>query len=454
MKKILIFLLFLLIIPSVFAIGLNVEKVSTHERMVLGLSSPSTFEVQITNNGDGDGFKFYTYFTPSMYPKGTVYIAKGETKNVTIQIYPPENLKKTGFITFDYFIRGSDGKEQKETLTVKVIELEEAFEVGAVEVDPESSSVTLYLQNLVNFEFPETHVEFSSAFFELEEDISLGPYETKEFEVVLDKEDLRKLVAGYYTVNTNIEVENLEAELKSSLEFLEKKVINMEEDSKGFIINTYTLKKTNEGNVIEQSITTFKKSIISRLFTTFSPQPTSVNREGFLVYYTWQEEIKPGEYYEIKVRTNWLYPIIIIVLIVLIVTLVKIYTRKNIVLKKKINFIRSKGGEFALKVSILVDSRKYLENVNVIDALPPLVKLYHRFGGEEPTKVDEKGRRLHWKFAKLEAGEKRILSYVIYSKIGVLGKFALPRATAFYEKNGKLEESQSNKAFFIAEQAK
>ena len=48
----------------------------------------------------------------------------------------------------------------------------------------------------------------------------------------------------------------------------------------------------------------------------------------------------------------------------------------------------------------------------------------------------------------------RVLSYVIYSKVGVLGRFALPPATALYEMQGKVEESQSNRAFFVAEQNK
>ena len=69
-----------------------------------------------------------------------------------------------------------------------------------------------------------------------------------------------------------------------------------------------------------------------------------------------------------------------------------------------------------------------------------------------PTRFDEKNRRIEWNFEKLEAGESRVLSYIIYSKIGVLGKFALPSATAIYEREGKIKESESNRAFFVAEQ--
>ncbi len=71
-----------------------------------------------------------------------------------------------------------------------------------------------------------------------------------------------------------------------------------------------------------------------------------------------------------------------------------------------------------------------------------------------PRKIDEKNRRIEWHFDKLQPGESRMISYIIYSKVGVLGKFALPTATAIYEKDGEVHEAVSNHAFFIAEQGK
>ena len=188
------------------------------------------------------------------------------------------------------------------------------------------------------------------------------------------------------------------------------------------------------------------------MFTSFSPEPDSVDRNGFKVYYTWTKEIKPGETLEIAVKTNWLFPLLIVLFIVAIVLLAKQYSKTHLVLRKKVTFVKAKGGEFALKVSIFVNAKKYVERISVIDRLPPLVKIYEKFGKEEPTRVDEKNRRLEWNFEKLEAGEIRVLSYIIYSKIGIIGKFALPSATAVYEHEGNIHESESNKAFFVAEQ--
>jgi len=54
----------------------------------------------------------------------------------------------------------------------------------------------------------------------------------------------------------------------------------------------------------------------------------------------------------------------------------------------------------------------------------------------------------------MDKGEKRVLSYLIYSKVGVMGRFSLPEAAAVYEREGEIHEVESNKAFFVAEQRK
>jgi len=130
----------------------------------------------------------------------------------------------------------------------------------------------------------------------------------------------------------------------------------------------------------------------------------------------------------------------------------KKFSKRNMNLRKKVTFVKAKGGEFALKVSLFVHAKKYIEKVQIIDRLPSLVKIYEKFGGETPTKVDEANKRIEWNFEKLETGEIRVISYIIYSKVGILGKFALPSAIAIFQREGEIKEEQSNRAFFMAEQ--
>ncbi len=438
-------------LPFVLSLNLNIEKTSSGEVMIADLKKPAEFTLKITNLGVADYVEFYNLLGFQMFPIGTTYIGAGETKTITLSVSPIGEINTRGHYTFDYFIRGQDKSEIKQTLTFQIIDLKDAFEIGSGNIETESRSLQIYIHNKNNFNFGNIKAKFSSAFFSFDKEFSLGPYERKNFDIQLNKEDFNSLMAGYYTLNADVEVEGKAANVEGVIKYAEKDVLETSSTNYGFVINTDVIKKVNEGNVVARTETVVKKNIISRLFTTITPEPDSVDRQGLTVYYVWNRELKPGEALEITVRTNWLFPLLVILLIVAIVLLTKQYSKTNIVLKKKVNFVRAKGGEFALKVSIFVNAKRFVERVNIIDRLPPLVSLYERYGGEKPTRIDEKNRKLEWNFEKLEAGETRALSYIIFSKVGILGKFALPSASAIYEKDGEINETVSNKAFFITE---
>ncbi len=454
MKKIfLVMIISILVLSLVSAVDLKIEKQSDDVAMIYGLSQPAVFDLKITNQGSGDSFIFYNFFGSDTFPKGTVSLGSGETKLVQVGIYPRDDLKQEGWIKFDLFIKSSQVNSQMTyPLMVKVIRLKDAFEVGAEEFKPDSSNVTVYIKNLANFNFNDVHMKFKSAFFNLEKIISIKPHEKKSIEITLNKDDFRDLIAGFYTLDVEVNADNQKANIQGVMKFSEKDIVTSTQNEFGIIINTKKITKSNEGNVVSNTVTVLKKNVLSRLFTGFNPEPTTVERKGLVIYYTWEKELKPGEKLNITVKTNWLLPLLIILLVIVIIILTKQFSRKNLALKKRVTFVRAKGGEFALKVSVIVTARKFVERVNVIDRLPPITKLHERFGGEMPKKVDARNRRIEWYFDKLQAGESRVLSYIIYSKVGVLGKFVLPNTTAIYEKDGEVHEAESNHAFFIAEQ--
>jgi len=451
-KEIVLLFSVLFALQFVAAINLDIEKTSSNEALVLDLNVPATFDLEITNLGSTNDFEFYNLLGFSMFPVGTVHINGGQTKEVRLEISPIGEFDQRGSYTLQYFIRGNDKTEQEETVTFRIIELKDAFEIGSNEINPDSDSIEIYIKNKYNLDFKNIDAEFSSAFFELNENFDLGLLEQKKFEIELKDEEIKKLTAGFYTLNAEIKTEGKTANVEGTIKFTEKTLVTSTSRDYGFFVNTKIIKKTNEGNVIEESETVIQKNIVSRLFTTFSPEPDTSERKGSVVEYTWAREIKPGESLEIFVKTNWLFPLVVILLIITSTLLIRRYANTKLVLKKKVTFVQAKGGEFALKVSILVHSKSYVERVNLVERLPPLVKVHERFGGEQPVRIDEKTRRIEWNFEKLEAGERRMISYIIYSKVGVVGRFALPTATAIYDQEGKIKEVESNRAFFVAEE--
>jgi len=451
-KVIFLFCLALLILPAVYALNLDVTTNSTDVVMIRDIDQPAMFNLQVRNMGSGDYVQFYNLLGFSMPPKGTVLIGQSETKNIPLTIYPRSDLDYNGHYTFNYFIQGSAGDSLPESVTFKIIDLQDAFSVGASEINPKSNSVTIYIRNMVNFNFKDINAEFNSPFFRLNKQVSLAPYEQKQFEVTLNKEDFKSLLAGFYTLSTNVKIGEKTATVEGGISFSEENILNVSEKKYGFLIFTNIIQKINEGNVIADSQTVVNKNIISRLFTTSDPQPDIVEREGLRIVYTWENKIQPGSVLTIIVRTNWLLPLFIILFVAAIVFLVIQFTKTTLSLDKKVTFLRAKGGEFALKVTVVVTAKKFAERITVIDRLPYLAKIYEKFGAEKPTKVDEKNRRLEWQFDKLMPGESRVLNYVIYSKVGILGRFALPTARAVYQREGKVHEAESNQAFLVTEQ--
>ena len=119
-------------------------------------------------------------------------------------------------------------------------------------------------------------------------------------------------------------------------------------------------------------------------------------------------------------------------------------------IKKRVAFVKTKGGEFALKIVLRIKSSKNVRNVVVADRIPGHAKVFNKFG-IPPHRIDEHTRKLEWDIPHLNAGEERVFTYIIYSKINIVGSFELPAASASFEHDGQREHVFSNKTHFAAE---
>ena len=147
MKKWFFLLALFFLLPSVLAINIQVEKTSQNEVLIADINKPVVFDIKITNTGSSDVFEFYNLAGFSMSPSN-ITINQGETKDAQIELSPIGKISQRGYYTIPYFIRAKDTSEVEETLTFKIIELKEAFEIGSGDVDPKSQSIEIYIQNL------------------------------------------------------------------------------------------------------------------------------------------------------------------------------------------------------------------------------------------------------------------------------------------------------------------
>jgi hypothetical protein len=440
------------LVPAVSA-NLEIKKQAVVDVVVPETKQPAVYNLEITNLGGDDNFQIYSLVGISIYPNDTFSLASGQIKNIEVKLYPEEAvLKNPGTFNFVYKIKGERTGITEDVMLIRIVNLKDALDINSYNIELDAGTARVYVRNKVSLAFPEIKARFHSAFFDFNKNFSLLAGEEKEFDVTLDKEQIKNLFAGGYIITNDIETYGANAKIENSFRYAEKEFIKTDEIKKGFLIYAQNIvNKINEGNLPSIAQVIINKNIISRLFTTFNIEPDKVNRKGFAVTYVFQKEIKPGETFTVKATTSWLYLLIILIAVIIIILLVKTYSSTFIILRKRATYIRTKGGEFALKISLDVKARNYAEKISVVDKVPALVKVHERFGAVPPSKIDEKNRRLEWSIDSLQPGEERVFSYIVYSKIAPIGKFELPQATAVYERDGKIHEVESNKVFFLTE---
>ena len=452
MRKRVLFLAILLLLPIISAIELDVSTKPISNTVITDLNEPAVFDLTIRNLGETDNFEIYSLVGVDIAPQMTGIINSGNSSTFRIEVLPQSALQsRKGFFTFEYRIKDSKNDIQKETLTLNIADLSSSFSIEPKPITPKSEEITIDIKNKVMKNFPELKIKMSSAFFENEEVISLESLGSHTLTIPIDKDKIKILSAGQFLMNTRIESLGKIGTIESIIKFLEQEDIEITENKEGIIITRTELIKKNIGNIRKTTSITSEKNLISFLFTTTNIPPTSRKISGFIVRYNWEKDLIPNEELKVILKTNWFFPIIIILLIFGIITAIRKTIDLDLQLRKQVSFVKTKGGQFALKVTLRLKSKTHLDKIRIIDKMPPLVNLYEKFGSIHPDKIDLKNRRIEWDLQSLNEDEERIFSYIIYSKVGIIGRFELPEARAIYEKEGKIKYATSNRSFFINE---
>jgi len=450
-KKSLIFaIIFLSLLIPLSSAALEVEKTAKSEVVIPELNNPAVFDFNIKNLGQPDSFEIFSLVGVTMDPRGAFELNTGDNP-LEVKAYLSEDIRNKirGFFKFEYQIKGSNSAVFKDMITVNIVPLAETVEISVDDIRPGDSEATINIANRQNAQINEMKLTFSSAFFTYSGNVSLSPYATSKIKVKMDKTAMSKLSAGSYILSNVIGLESASVKSESSINYVRKEEVTETRTSTGFIIRDVKITKSNKGNVPASANITLSRDILTRLVTVYTLEPVSSEKGGLFVDYVWNKELLPGESYSVTVTTNYTFPFILIILVVLVIVLVRVFTQRSLMITKRVSLVKTKGGEFALRVRLHVKARKGISNVQIIDRLPGMTKLYEKFG-VKPDKIDPATRRLFWSVPKLAAGEERVFSYIVYSKVSMVGSFELPATTAVYEEDGKTHEVLSNKTFFVA----
>ncbi len=450
-KLISIFLI-ALIIPIVSAANLEVEQIEKNNIIITEMESANaTFKLKITNNENRDDqFQIYSLVSVGMYPKEFFTIKSGETIILDVTAAPYDNILRDerGVYAFEYQIKGKNTGFFKDTMAVRLFDVKDAVDISFNDLKFGEDEIDIKITNKEKVQINNLRIVAKSKFFEFSQSLDLGKEETKNFKVPISLQ--KQVEAGEYEVELRYELNDKKSLKTTMLSYLEESGLSVSESSTGFIIKRQITTKTNEGNIPATAIILAQKNVLTRLFTVYSDRPTSSQRNGIFVDYAWEKELGVGESYTVEVTTNYTIPFIILLFVIAVGVFVRFIATGKVSVKKRVSFVRTRGGEFALKIALRVKAHKNVSNITITDRIPGHAKVFNKFG-IQPHRIDEATRKLEWDVSHLSSGEERVFTYIIYSKINIIGSFELPAASISFEHKGKREHVFSNKTYFAAE---
>lgn len=454
MVKTKILLFFMIFIVIGFASSYNLQKEIINNIAIHDYEKPAEFSFKFTNAKDGY-YEIFTFVDVNLLPEEKFLIENG-TGEIIVKVYPTKRIKNIkGLYSFIFFVKGPNQNDPiEDRLRINLKDITDIFEIYSDSNFPDEK-ISFYVENKENISLKNLKVKFSSILFEEEKVFNIGPSEKKEFVVKVDREKMKKIPAGQYLLEaTFLAPSGEEYKKQGRLTIGEKKEIVSDYKKEGYFIKEETLIKKNSGNIVENVQFINEKNILSYFFVSFNEKPDKVERNGMKVTYFWNKKLGPNESAEIKIRTNFLIPFISLLLILGIAYLIKKYYSESLTIKKYVHHVRTKGGEFAVRIRIHVKANKSVKNVSINEKVPSILKIYKNFGALTPNIIDEKRNKLVWNLGDFQAGEEKVFSYIVYSKVGVYGKVIFPEAVGIYERGTKILETISNKVFFLSEQAK
>ncbi len=429
---------------------LIVEKISRGEVVIAEASNPIEYELQISNNGIAEPYEIYSVVGISFSPRGTFFLPAGNS-TLKVKAFPSEKaLKRTGVYTFQYHLKGQNSGVFTDTLSFKVIPFSEVFSFEGGNFLPTDNNVIISINNNQNTILENVSADITSKFFDEKRVLSFASFENVNVSLPIDTEKVKNVIAGSYLTKIELSIAGAKTSKEISIEYLESESVSVRKSSTGFLLRKTTITKMNEGNVPATTQIEQNRDVLTRLFTIHSLEPAIFERKGLLVHYVWEKEIQPGESYSVSSSTNYTFPFLLVLLVIVIAVIVGITIRRALSIHKRVSFVKTRGGEFALKVILHVRARKRVENVQIIDRLPGVTQIYERFGNK-PDKINHESRQLFWNIAHLNAGEERIYSYIIYTKVNIVGRFELPPAMASFKQNEQIKMVHSNRAYFVSE---
>lgn len=450
-----------------YASSFDVKVIPVKDKIVV--DETAEFDFLITNNLQTDeeftikkaGYPFWDMYTMPL--QNPISLKVGALSSGSIKLFvDPLYITSVDTYTLDAFIvLERTGEEQKVPITIGIKSTDPLIggyiptvltttEILPDKIDPRKEfkiRVTLNNQNPINY--PNLTIRIESELFKDEAYYPLDPKEEKAIEITEKLDDVTpprkdKLIIAIFQDKRMIVSPMVK-------EFTVEEYIEYEEipKEKSFLKHRSGTKIISNNPLYDGHIkietTPFKK-----LFVTTYPKADMVKENG-KYYLVWETELKQNEM-SVYVTENY-RPIVVISLAAIVALALYFVFRSPIVIRKSVaNIGLSEGGVSGAKIIIRVKNRspKQILGIEVLDHLPHLAHVEKdvSIGSMQPHAVlqhPKKGLVIKWAIESLEAGDERVLSYRMRSRLPILGEFNLPAATARCKANNRIIIRNSNR---------
>jgi len=444
MKKIIIFLLFVMLLPIVVA-----------QSEVISIYAGETKTINYTLINIADQVQIYNiylsgpiaYFAErkvliDVYPR-LIELAPNQSAKITLYIFASKEAKEISPNLFTLTIASETQKIEK-SLIISVLREYPVYifsiNLSKYSILPlESTKITATIQNAKNEITPNYKLIFliskdgkevfrkevitdfieANSKLEVSQEFFAEKYqEAGAYDVLIRLEDLR----GQYIDDAKTKFE-VKAIVKLPQDYTQK------ETKYSFLSAKVTVKVRNEGNVIsepfyvEERLPIFMKDFI-KAYTPYTEEKLEV---GTVVYRWLVKPLAPGESvvidYEISLWQTWLG-------IIIVILAVFFFFRKGFQ-PALIKTIKKQEGKVKVYIKLKNKSKSIMKNIEVSEEVLPMLKIESNIGLEfEERKVGKK-RYLVWKINELKPDEEAVMGYVATPLVEIVS-LELPKTQVTY----------------------
>jgi hypothetical protein len=203
-----------------------------------------------------------------------------------------------------------------------------------------------------------------------------------------------------------------------------------------FLRKTFHVNITNVGNVEVEKYYYITVGTFDSFFLKAEPKYDEIQDNSNGKTMVWFYALNPGESLSIAYSISYV-PLIVASVLVLAAIIILLsfykssfYLEKEIIMHKKDRSTKKKNA-IKIKLNVINKSGRKKTNVILKDTIPSPLTITGDFGTAEPTSIKKHNDKteLIWRFDVLEPHEERIVTYEMRSKLKLLGKVLLPRAT-------------------------